>query len=167
METRGAVPDQHWPDLGLALAQANEKRIPRTISSQHSGPVVDLGRCKRAFRTEGHTYQPRGHMPSTLEVDPAVLTLVGTLTGIVITALFGLLTAYLAQRWQFSRTEQEHRLQVDREVREARRQTYARYIASAQQVFDRAVDLYAKYLMLRNTRQNSPYSRLPSWPMLW
>jgi hypothetical protein len=84
-------------------------------------------------------------MPSILaaEVDPAVLTLVGTLAGIVVTALFGLLTAYLAQRWQFRRTEQEHGLQVDREVRQARRETYARYIASAQQVFDRAVDSYA------------------------
>jgi hypothetical protein len=78
------------------------------------------------------------------DVDPAVLTLVGTLAGIVLTAVFGLLTAYMTQRWQYRRTEQDLRFQINREVREARRETYARYIASAQQVFDRALDLYAK-----------------------
>jgi hypothetical protein len=72
----------------------------------------------------------------------ASLTLIGTLGGVVITALFGLLTAYFSQRWQYRRTEQEHRLQADRDVRTARRDAYVRYIVAAQRVFDAATRLY-------------------------
>jgi hypothetical protein len=73
-----------------------------------------------------------------------MLTLIGTLGGVVITAAFGLYTAYLAQRWQIRRVEQEHRLQVERELRTARRETYARYIIAVQRVFDRSLDLYRR-----------------------
>lgn len=74
----------------------------------------------------------------------ASLTLIGTLAGVVITALFGLLTAYFSQRWQYRRTEQEHRLQADRDVRTARRDAYVRYIVAAQGVFDTAMRLYRR-----------------------
>jgi hypothetical protein len=72
------------------------------------------------------------------------LTLIGTLSGVVITALFGLLTAYFSQRWQYRRTEQEHRLQADRDVRTARRDAYVRYIVAAQRVFDTSMGLYGR-----------------------
>jgi hypothetical protein len=76
--------------------------------------------------------------------DTASLTVIGTLGGVVITALFGLLTAYFSQRWQYRRTEQEHRLQADRDVRTARRDAYVRYIVAAQHVFDTAMRHYRR-----------------------
>jgi hypothetical protein len=50
----------------------------------------------------------------------------------------------LTQRWQYRRAEQEHRRQVERELRTARQDSYVRYIVSAQNVFDRAAGLYIK-----------------------
>jgi hypothetical protein len=74
----------------------------------------------------------------------AWIPVIGTLGGVAVTALVGVLTAWLTQRSQYHRTEHEHRLQVERELRAARRDSYVRYIVSAQNVFDRAADLYVK-----------------------
>jgi hypothetical protein len=71
-----------------------------------------------------------------------MLTLIGTLGGVFITALFGLLTAHFSQRWQYRRVEQEHRLQIAREIRTARREAYARVIVAAQALFDKAMAYY-------------------------
>jgi hypothetical protein len=77
-------------------------------------------------------------------VNVAWITVIGTLGGVSITALVGVVTALLGQRSQYRRTEQEHRLQGERDLRIARRDSYVRYIVSAQNVFDRAADLYVK-----------------------
>jgi len=71
-----------------------------------------------------------------------MLTLIGTLGGVFITALFGLLTAHFSQRWQYRRVEQEHRLQIARETRTARHEAYARVIVAAQALFDKAMEYY-------------------------
>lgn len=57
---------------------------------------------------------------------------------------FGVITAFFAQRWQYRRSEQEHRFETERELRAARRDCYVRYIVSAQNVFDRSNDFYLK-----------------------
>ena len=62
----------------------------------------------------------------------------------VVTAVLGLLTAFLTQRSQYRRTEQEHGLQIQRDLRSARRDSYVRYIVSAQTIFDRAAGLYVQ-----------------------
>jgi hypothetical protein len=77
-------------------------------------------------------------------VSVAWITVVGTLGGVVAAALLGLLTAFLTQRWQYRRNEQDHRFRVEGKLRTARRDCYVRYIVSAQNVFDRAYDLYLK-----------------------
>jgi hypothetical protein len=77
-------------------------------------------------------------------VNVAWITVVGTLGGVVVTALLGVLTAFLTQRSQYRRSEQEHRFMVEGELRTARRDCYVRYIVSAQNVFDRSYDLYLK-----------------------
>jgi hypothetical protein len=74
--------------------------------------------------------------------DGAWQTLVAALGGVAVTASFGLLTAYLTHRWQLDRLKQETRLVLDREMRSARRETYARYIASANKVFNLSFDNY-------------------------
>jgi hypothetical protein len=71
-----------------------------------------------------------------------MLTLIGTLSGVIITAVFGLLTAHLTNRSQYRRAEQEHRFQIEREIRSARRETYARVIVAAQALFDCAMTLH-------------------------
>lgn len=71
-----------------------------------------------------------------------MLTVIGTLGGVFITALFGLLTARVTHRWQYYRTEQEHRWQVEREIRKTRHETYARLIVAAQALFDKAMEHY-------------------------
>ena len=76
--------------------------------------------------------------------DVAWITLAGTLGGVVVTASFGVLTAFLAQQWQYRRSEQEHRFEAERELRTARRDCYVRYVVSAQNVFDRSYDFYLK-----------------------
>lgn len=81
---------------------------------------------------------------TTDSMNVAWITVIGTLGGVLVAALLGLLTAFLTQRAQYQRTEQEHRFQVERELRAARRDSYVRYVVSAQNVFDRAADLYVK-----------------------
>ena len=76
--------------------------------------------------------------------DVAWITLAGTLGGVVVTAAFGVLTAFLAQQWQYRRSEQEHRFEAERELRTVRRDCYVRYVVSAQNVFDRSYDFYLK-----------------------
>jgi hypothetical protein len=77
-----------------------------------------------------------------MDNNAAWLTLIAALGGVAITAFFGLLTAYYNHRWQLNRLQHESRLVLDRELRAARRETYARYIASANQVYNRSFDLY-------------------------
>jgi hypothetical protein len=69
-------------------------------------------------------------------------TVIGTLGGVAVTALFGLVTAYLTHRWQQERVRQEQQFASDRELHTARRDIYARYLVSAQRVFDTANALY-------------------------
>lgn len=76
--------------------------------------------------------------------DVAWITVAGTLGGVVVTAAFGVLTAFLTHQWQYRRGEQEHRFDVERELRTARRDCYVRYIVSAQNVFDRSYDFYLR-----------------------
>ena len=64
-----------------------------------------------------------------------MLTLIGTLAGVTITAVVGLLTAAMTNRWQYRRTEQAHRFEVDQQVRKARHESYARLIVAAQDLF--------------------------------
>ncbi|AQZ62761.1 hypothetical protein BKM31_15995 [[Actinomadura] parvosata subsp. kistnae] len=68
--------------------------------------------------------------------DTAWQTLIGTLGGVAVTAVFGLLTAYFTHRWQQDRFKQENTFALARETRAARRQTYAKYLVSAQNVYD-------------------------------
>jgi hypothetical protein len=81
---------------------------------------------------------------AAVSVNVAWITVIGTLGGVVVTALLGVITVLLTQRSQYRRTEQEHRFQVERELRTAQRDSFVRYIVSAQNVFDRAADLYVK-----------------------
>jgi purine-cytosine permease-like protein len=48
--------------------------------------------------------------------DIAWITVAGTLGGVVVTALLGMLTAVLVERSQHRRKEQEQRFQVEREM---------------------------------------------------
>ncbi|MEV4626811.1 hypothetical protein AB0J90_11050 [Micromonospora sp. NPDC049523] len=70
-------------------------------------------------------------------------TVIGTLGGVAVTALFGLVTAYFTHRWQQERVQQEQQLVAQRELRAARRDAYARYLVSAQRVFDTAKAQYS------------------------
>jgi hypothetical protein len=79
---------------------------------------------------------------SLAETQTAWLTLVGTLGGVGITACFGLLTAYFTHRWQQQRVQRENQFSRLRDLRAARRDTYVRYIISAQDVFDQSFSLY-------------------------
>jgi hypothetical protein len=74
----------------------------------------------------------------------AWITVIGTLGGVVVTATVGMLTASLTLRSQRERTEREHRFAVESDVRKARRDSYVRYIVSAQKVFDTAAFLYVE-----------------------
>jgi hypothetical protein len=67
--------------------------------------------------------------------DVAWQTVIGTLGGVALTASFGLLTAYLTHRWQIQRSTTEDARTADRELRTVRREIYAKYVASAQDVF--------------------------------
>ena len=69
-------------------------------------------------------------------------TVIGTLGGVALTALFSLLTAYLTHRWQLQRSKAENLRTIDRELRTVRRETYAKYIASAQDVFQISMTHY-------------------------
>lgn len=69
-------------------------------------------------------------------------TVIGTLGGVALTALFGLLTAYLTHRWQLQRSKAESLGTIVRELRTVRRETYAKYIASAQDVFQISMTHY-------------------------
>jgi hypothetical protein len=69
-----------------------------------------------------------------------VWTVIGTLAGVVITAIFGLITTRIAQSWQYQRSEQEHRWAVARDLRTTRRETYARLIVAAEAIFHLALD---------------------------
>lgn len=68
--------------------------------------------------------------------------LIGTLGGVLITACFGLATAYLTHRWQTQHLRSDHTLAARNEIRLARRATYARYIVTAQNVYSCSFDLY-------------------------
>jgi type VI protein secretion system component VasK len=81
----------------------------------------------------------------------AWLTIVGTLGGVAITALFGLLTAYFTHRWQRTRSKDDSRLALDREIRMIRREAYARYVVSAQNVYQAAI---AHYVANRDRPRN-------------
>ncbi|WP_326557829.1 hypothetical protein [Micromonospora sp. NBC_01796] len=74
-------------------------------------------------------------------------TVIGTLGGVAVTALLGLVTAYLTHRWQQERVRQEQQIVSHRELRAARRDVYARYLVSAQHAFDAAK---AQYLANRD-----------------
>ena len=69
-------------------------------------------------------------------------TLIGTLGGVLITACFGLATAYFTHRWQTQHLRNDYILAERTEIRLARRATYARYIVTAQNVYSRSFDLY-------------------------
>ena len=69
-------------------------------------------------------------------------TLIGTLGGVLITACFGLATAYLTHRWQTQHLTNDHIFAERNEIRLARRATYARYIVTAQNLYSRSFDLY-------------------------
>jgi hypothetical protein len=69
-------------------------------------------------------------------------TVIGTLGGVALTALFSLLTAYHTHRWQLQRSTAENVRTIDRELRTVRRETYAKYIASAQDVFQISMTHY-------------------------
>jgi type VI protein secretion system component VasK len=71
-----------------------------------------------------------------------MLTLIGTLAGVFITAVFGLLSAHLSHRWQYQRATQEHSFLVEREIRTARHEKYARLVVAAQALFDNAMASY-------------------------
>jgi hypothetical protein len=67
----------------------------------------------------------------------------GTLGGVMIAGVLGLLTTHFDRKWQHRRSERDHLLQVRSELRLARRQAYVRYIISAQELFSKAVELHA------------------------
>jgi hypothetical protein len=69
---------------------------------------------------------------------------IGTLGGVVITAIFGLLTAYATHRWQSQRVQLEGQLAGRREIYLDRRAVYVRYIVSAEEVFNMSWYLYLK-----------------------
>ncbi|MEV6812440.1 hypothetical protein [Micromonospora sp. NPDC051296] len=72
-------------------------------------------------------------------------TVVGTLGGIALTATVGLVTALPTHRWQQERLRLEQRFVADRELRATRRETYARYLVSAQRLFDAANTLFRQH----------------------
>jgi hypothetical protein len=70
---------------------------------------------------------------------------VGTLGGVLVTAVAGLVTAMLTHRWQQERLRLEQRFVSERELRTARREIYARYLLTAQRLFDTANGLYRQH----------------------
>ncbi|GAA3216053.1 hypothetical protein ACFO1B_15005 [Dactylosporangium siamense] len=70
------------------------------------------------------------------------LTVVGTLGGVLVTAAVGLITAMLSHRWQQERLRLEQRFASERELRATRREVYARYLVTAQRLFDTANTLH-------------------------
>jgi hypothetical protein len=78
-----------------------------------------------------------GHISSS-----AWPTVIAALGGVLITACFSILTAYLSNRWQNERLKNERHAIESKEMRLARREVYARYIVSAQQVYNEAFNLF-------------------------
>jgi hypothetical protein len=66
-------------------------------------------------------------------------TIIGTLGGVAVTAVFGLVTAYFTHRWQRQRSRDESHLALDREIRTIQRETYAKYIVSAQNIYQTSI----------------------------
>lgn len=60
----------------------------------------------------------------------------------VITAIFGLVTAYLTHRWQRERFDAEQRTAAGRALRALRREVYVRYLVATQRLYDTADELY-------------------------
>ncbi|MFJ8578376.1 hypothetical protein [Micromonospora sp. NPDC093277] len=58
------------------------------------------------------------------------------------TAVVGLVTAMLTHRWQQERLRLEERFVSERELRATRREVYARYLVTAQRLFDTGNALY-------------------------
>jgi hypothetical protein len=71
----------------------------------------------------------------------AWITVIGTLGGAAVTGAVVLLTAWLTQRLQGQRAEQEHRFQVERELRTAREESYARYSDAVKKVYVQCVKI--------------------------
>lgn len=72
----------------------------------------------------------------------AWVTLIGTLGGVAVTVVGGVVIARSNDRSQHLRAEQLPSSETRREVWVARRDVYARYIVSAQHLFDRAFDYF-------------------------
>jgi hypothetical protein len=63
---------------------------------------------------------------------------IGTLAGVVVTAVFGLATAYLTHRWQMERYDAEQRTAL----RALRHEVYMRYLVAVQSFYDKTDRLY-------------------------
>lgn len=70
------------------------------------------------------------------------LAVVGTLGGVLVTAVAGLVTARFTHRWQQERVRLEQDFAAGRELRTTRREVYARYLVTAQRLFDAANALH-------------------------
>jgi hypothetical protein len=66
----------------------------------------------------------------------------GTLGGVFVTAVAGLVTALFTHRWQQERLRLEHGFAAGRELRTTRREVYARYLVTSQRLFDAAGALH-------------------------
>lgn len=67
---------------------------------------------------------------------------IATLAGVVVAAVFGLMTAYLTHRWQRERFDAEQRTAAGQVLRALRREVYARYLVATQRLYGTADELY-------------------------
>ena len=84
----------------------------------------------------------RTHACGCMETVAGWWAVVGTLAGVIVTAVAGLVTAYLTHRWQRERFDVEQRIAVGRALQISRRDVYGRYLVATQQLYDTADHLY-------------------------
>jgi hypothetical protein len=113
----------------------------------HSGAVpnqgIAIGRCEYGHRCWAQS-RP-GHVRGWMTGVAGWWVVVGTLGGVLVTAVAGLVTATLTHRWQQERLRLEQRFVSERELQTARREAYARYLLTAQRLFDTANALHRQH----------------------
>jgi hypothetical protein len=90
---------------------------------------------------------------------------IGTLGGVVITAVFSLVTTYLNHRWAVELFDAQQRAATGTVLRTLRREVYLRYLVAVQSFYDKTDKLYSAGSIVRNPSSpaNSSRSSLKSY----
>jgi hypothetical protein len=70
---------------------------------------------------------------------------VGTLGGVVVTAVFSLITTYLNHRWALELFDAQQRAATGTALRAVRREVYPRYLVAVQSFYDKSDKLYSDH----------------------